>query len=113
MRRPWPVSCSTCAARAADPVDFCYRTISKARLRFLPNRKLAKRTISFRRSDLEEQLGRPLSQTLEPRKVLAPGKLTPREQELVNRITGPRFYQYEIRQIPDASAVLVLVPPVL
>lgn len=64
----------------------------------------------FRRGDLEAQLGRPVRETL-PEDKLKPGGLSKAEGSTIDRLTGPRLFNFQLRQAQDGSALLVLSPP--
>ena len=68
--------------------------------------------VFLRRSDVKEELSRPLSQTMAPG---APsiGGIPAREMQTLNRITRSKLYRYEYTQAQDLSAVLVLDPIIL
>lgn len=68
--------------------------------------------VFLRRSDLKDELSRPLSKTMAPG---APtiGGIPARELQTLNRITSSKLYRYEYTQAQDLSAVLVLDPIIL
>ena len=68
--------------------------------------------VFLRRSDVKDELSRPLSQTMAPG---APsiGGIPARELQTLNRITRSKLYRYEYTQAQDLSAVLVLDPIIL
>jgi len=68
--------------------------------------------VFLRRSDVRDELSRPLSRTIAPG---APsiGGINRAELQTLNRITSDRLYQYEYTQAQDLSAVLILNPIVL
>ncbi len=79
---------------------------------FLPPRPdgaAAPNAVFLRRSDVKDELSRPLPKTLAP---TAPGigRMPSNELSAVNRITRPHLYNYEYTQAQDGSAVLVLDP---
>jgi hypothetical protein len=65
--------------------------------------------VFLRRSDVKDELSRPLAQTMTPG---APtiGGIPARELQTLNRITRSKLYRYEYTQAQDLSAVLVLDP---
>jgi hypothetical protein len=65
--------------------------------------------VFLKRSDLSEQLDRPLAQTLQPRTV-AVGQIPQRELLVVNQTTRPHLYTYEYTQAQDLSAIMILTP---
>jgi hypothetical protein len=65
--------------------------------------------VYLRKSDLSEQLRRPLSATLSPETPTL-GQMTPAETTTVEKLTRDRVYQYGITQAQDGSAILVLDP---
>jgi hypothetical protein len=68
--------------------------------------------VFLRRSDVKDELSRPLSRTMAPG---APsiGGIPAREMQTLNRITRSKLYRYEYTQAQDLSAVLVLDPIIL
>jgi hypothetical protein len=73
----------------------------------------ANHALFFRRSDLKDQLDRPLQETLAPVPALRPATLGALEGGLVDRITLPHFFSASPVQAQDGSAILVLDPAVL
>jgi hypothetical protein len=69
--------------------------------------------VFLRRSDVKNELSRPLAQTLTPGGAPTIGGIPARELQTLNRITGSRLYRYEYTQAQDLSAVLVLDPIIL
>ena len=65
----------------------------------------------FRRSDLEDQLARPLARTLSNRTPPRPGRIDPAEAETVDRLTVPHVFGFGVQQLQDGSAMLVLARP--
>jgi hypothetical protein len=84
-------------------------------LAFWPPRAGAEAThaLFFRESDFEEQLKRPLTETLAPARALQPRTLSSLEATLVDRLTLPHFFRAQPIQAQDGSAILVLDPVVL
>jgi hypothetical protein len=68
--------------------------------------------VFIRRSDVGDELSRPLSKTMAPG-TPSIGQIPASELQTLNRITGARLYRYEYTQAQDLSAVLVLDPIVL
>ena len=64
----------------------------------------------FRRSDFDDALSRPLSQTLPRHDQLTPTALTGREKQTVERLTTPHAYVTSFTQAPDGGVFLELVP---
>jgi hypothetical protein len=69
-------------------------------------------SVFLKRSDVEDELHRPLSDSIGP-KTPAIGSMNKKELALVNKITEPRLYSYEYQQAQDGSAVLIYDPVVL
>ena len=65
----------------------------------------------FKKSDLKEQLARPLRATLPASTPPLASRIDPFEGELVDRLTVPRIFGYGFQQLQDGTAVLVLGPP--
>ena len=84
-------------------------------LAFWPPRAGSEAThaLFFRESDFEEQLDRPLIETLTPVRTLQPTTLNSLEGTLVDRLTLPHFFRAQPIQAQDGSAILVLDPVVL
>jgi hypothetical protein len=68
--------------------------------------------VFLRRSDVGEELSRPLSKTMAPG-TPSIGQIPASELQTLNRITGAHLYRYEYTQAQDLSAVLVLDPIIL
>ena len=82
---------------------------------FLPPRpdgQAAATSVFLKKSDVKEELGKPLCQLDRPEGA-GDRKDAPRELALVDRITEPRLYSYEYQQAHDGGAVLVYDPVVL
>lgn len=82
---------------------------------FLPPRPDAEAASSvfLKKSEVSEELRRPLSQTL-VRPVPPPiGKMDAVEVGNVDRLTRPRVYKYEFQAAQEGSAILVLTPVAL
>jgi hypothetical protein len=67
-------------------------------------------SIFLRRSDVENELHRPLSSLL-PTTRPRLGSLTSLEEGEIIRLTEPRTYSAEVQALPDGNPVLVLTPP--
>jgi hypothetical protein len=67
-------------------------------------------TVFLRRSDVADELERPLSSLLPTARPRA-GALTSLEEGAILRLTGPRTYAAEVQPSPDGSFILVLTPP--
>jgi hypothetical protein len=67
----------------------------------------------FRKSDFDDQLGRPLTETLAPATALQPTSLNAVEGTLIDRLTLPHFFRAQPIQAQDDSVILVLDPVVL
>ena len=77
-----------------------------------PDAAAAGTSIFLRKSDVKDELQRPLARTLSST-VPAIGKMSKPELAKVDSITEPRLYTYEYQQAQDGSAVLVLDPVIL
>jgi hypothetical protein len=80
---------------------------------FMPPRKgqTAQYVVFYQRSDLEQQLRRPLRETLNP--------VTPRQNDVtrkeiatIDRLTLPRTFKFQLQQAQQGDAILVLTPSV-
>lgn len=69
----------------------------------------AQYVVYLQKSDLQEQLKEPLTQTLAPKVPLA-SQISPREQQRIDAVTEPRIYKFGLSQTPQGDAVLVLDP---
>jgi hypothetical protein len=67
-------------------------------------------SIFLRRSDVQEELERPLSSLLPPKQPRI-GGLTSLEEGQIVRLTEPRTYAAQVQPLPDGNPVLVLTPP--
>jgi hypothetical protein len=67
-------------------------------------------SIFLRRSDVEDELERPISSVL-PAKQPRVGELTSLEEGEIIRLTEPRTYAAQVQALPDGNPVLVLTPP--
>ncbi|MGA0122108.1 MAG: hypothetical protein ACO3KD_03770 [Gaiellales bacterium] len=78
-------------------------------LAFLPPKKGSPpdSAMLFERTQYAEQLARPLDRTLPPA-VPAVDAMPVAEQEVVDRLTEPRRYGYEMQELQDGSPVIVL-----
>ncbi len=78
-----------------------------------PNDQTAAPTSVFlKKSDLSSQLGKPLTTSIAP-KTPTVGTMSPQETQLVDRLTLPRLYSFNVQQAQDGSAVIVYDPIVL
>jgi hypothetical protein len=84
-------------------------------LTFWPPRTGSQTThaLFFRKSDLDEQLDRPLTETLAPATAIQPTTMSQLEDTLVDRLTLPHFFRAQPVQAQDGSAILVLDPVAL
>ena len=82
---------------------------------FLPPRPDAQAASSvfLKRSDVEDELHRPLRSTLLQGNPPALGEIDTIELGNIDRLTRPRTFQYEFQQAQEGSAILVLTPVVL
>jgi len=62
------------------------------------------------RSDVRDEIGRPLSQTLTAPLTPGVGEIQPDEQRVIDRMTRSRIYGYSYLQAQDGSPVMVLTP---
>lgn len=76
-----------------------------------PGGQVAPTAVFLRRSELGNQLARPLEQTLS-RKTPGIGRIAPAEADMINRITSKRLYQFNYTQAQDGGAVMLLDPVV-
>jgi hypothetical protein len=67
-------------------------------------------SIFLRRSDVEDELDRPITSLL-PTKRPRVGALTSLEEGQIIRLTGSRTYAAQVQPLPDGNPVLVLTPP--
>ena len=67
-------------------------------------------SIFLRRSDVEDELERPITSLL-PTKRPRVGALTSLEEGQIIRLTGSRTYAAQVQPLPDGNPVLVLTPP--
>jgi hypothetical protein len=66
------------------------------------------RAVLLQKSDFSQQLGKPLFETLPPRRVETPlVKLDPSELAAISKM---RFLQYDFQALPNETALLVLTP---
>jgi len=82
---------------------------------FLPPRpdgQAAPNSVFLRRSDVRSLLQKPLRTSIAPRAPTV-GTMPQREIELVDRVTLPRLYTFDVQRAQDGSAVLVYDPVVL
>ena len=83
---------------------------------FLPPRPddptAAPTSVFLEKSDLSSQLGKPLTTSIAP-KTPTVGTMSGKETKLVDRLTLPRLYSFNVQQAQDGSAVIVYDPVVL
>jgi len=82
---------------------------------FLPPRpdgQAAPTSVFLRRSDVSSLLQTPLGTSITPRTPTV-GTMPQREIDLVDRLTLPRLYTFDVQRAQDGSAVLVYDPVVL
>lgn len=77
---------------------------------FMPPEAKSQSTVFLRRSDVADELDRPLN-TLLPTAKPKVGGLNSLEEGQVLRLTQPRTYDWEYQPSPDGSPVLILTPP--
>lgn len=70
-------------------------------------------TVFLQRSDVADELRRPLNQTLLRAQPPALGEIDAVEQSTIDRLTRPRVFAYEFQQAQDGSAIVVLTPAAL
>jgi hypothetical protein len=75
-----------------------------------PSAAAAASSVFLKRSDVREELSRPLNQTLLRANPPELGRMDAIEIGNVDRITRPRVFQYEFQQAQEGSAILVLTP---
>jgi hypothetical protein len=80
---------------------------------FLPPRADAEigSSVFLKKSEVGDELRRPLSQTLLRSTPPELGEMDAIEIGNIDRLTRPRVYQYEFQQAQEGSAILVLSPP--
>lgn len=69
--------------------------------------------VFLEKSDLREELDRPLSHTFVHRDPPALGEIDQREVVRIEQLTRPRLYQYEFQQAQEGNAILILSPLLL
>ncbi len=83
---------------------------------FLPPRpddpSAAPTSVFLRKSDLSSQLHEPLTMSISP-KTPTVGTMSRKESQLVDRLTLPRLYSFDVQQAQDGSAVIIYDPIVL
>ncbi|MEO5633165.1 hypothetical protein [Gaiella sp.] len=82
---------------------------------FLPPRpdgEAAPTSVFLKRSDVSSMLRKPLYATIAP-KTPTVGTMPQREIDLVDQLTLPRLYSFDVQRAQDGSAVLVYDPVVL
>ena len=77
---------------------------------FMPPAPKGQSTVFLRRSDVAEELDRPLSSLLPTVKPKV-GALNSLEEGQILRLTRTRIYAAEVQASPDGSPVLILTPP--
>ena len=77
---------------------------------FMPPEATNQRTVFLRRSDVSDELERPLSSLLTTAKPKV-GGLNSLEEGQILRLTQSRTYSAELQPSPDGSPVLILTPP--
>ncbi|MGZ8694358.1 MAG: hypothetical protein ACXWYS_02835, partial [Gaiellaceae bacterium] len=70
-------------------------------------------SVFLRKSEVRDELRRPLSQTLLRDEPPTVGEMDAIEVGNVDRLTRPRTFQYEFQAAQEGSAILVLTPAVL
>lgn len=82
---------------------------------FLPPRADADigSSVFLKKSELDDELRRPLRQTLVRADPPALGEIDNIELGNIDRLTRPRVFQYEFQQAQEGSAILVLTPAAL
>jgi hypothetical protein len=77
---------------------------------FMPPEAKSQGTVFLRRSDVTDELDRPLSSLL-PTATPKVGGLSSLEEGQILRLTQTRTYTAEVQASPDGSPVLILTPP--
>jgi hypothetical protein len=77
---------------------------------FMPPEAKSQSTVFLRRSDVADELDRPLSSLLPTAKPKV-GGLSSLEEGQILRLTRSRTYSAEVQASPDGSPVLILTPP--
>jgi hypothetical protein len=77
---------------------------------FMPPEAKSQSTVFLRRSDVADELDRPLSSLLPTAKPKV-GGLNSLEEGQILRLTRTRTYSAEVQASPDGSPVLILTPP--
>jgi hypothetical protein len=77
---------------------------------FLPPTKESLATVFLRRTDVADELDRPLSTLFTTRRPRV-GKLSSLDEGQIRRLTGSRTYGAQVQPEPDGSLVLILTPP--
>jgi hypothetical protein len=70
-----------------------------------------KYVLYFHKQDFQRQLSHPLAQTLGSLTPPAVGKMPQAQGDIVDHLTDPQLYGFELQQLQDGSAVLVLSKP--
>jgi hypothetical protein len=70
-----------------------------------------KYVLYFHRQDFSRQLSHPLVQTLGSLTPPVLGKMPQAQGDIVDHLTDPQLYQFQLQQLQDGSAVLVLSKP--
>ena len=92
--------------------SFHYLDGLEAALVLLPPRADGKAAtaVYIERGDVRGELAQPLEQTLTAPSTPGVGEIEPGEQQLVDRTTRARLYEYSYLQAQDGSPVMVLTP---
>ena len=77
---------------------------------FMPPEAKSQSTVFLRRSDVTDELDRPLNSLL-PKTKQTVGGLSSLEEGQILRLTRTRTYSAEVQPSPDGSPVLILTPP--
>ncbi|NUT56470.1 MAG: hypothetical protein HOQ03_10880 [Thermoleophilia bacterium] len=77
---------------------------------FLPPTKESQGTVFLRRTDVADELDRPLTSLFTTKRPRV-GHLNSLEEGQIVRLTGSRTYGAEVQPSPDGSPVLILTPP--
>ncbi len=75
-----------------------------------PTKKPKLSTVFFRQSELEQELDRPLRDTLPDPVPPTPAALSPSESDTIERLTAPRWFNGQFEQLQNGAAILVLDP---
>jgi hypothetical protein len=75
-----------------------------------PDKQDTNWALFFRKSDFQQQLSRPLHETIADVRDLDPQSLNEAEGQRVEKLTRPHWFTSEFQQLQDGNAVLVLDP---